>query len=229
MSIADKLTTIAENEQKVYDKGVTDGNNEMDLKHLECITGNGKRTSWNYFLTGTDYTGYTFPATVKVSGNNRYYFSNMFYDYRGTHLPANIDLSGIAENTILTGWFTWSTKLVEIPDMGLPAVSFDSITACTALKKIEVIRCNGTNSVLQFSNCPNLEEIRIEGTIGKNVSFYNSPLLTYETLMSIINALKDYSEDTSGTVYTCSIGSANLEKLAEEEQQIATDKGWTLS
>ena len=48
-----------------------------------------------------------------------------------------------------------------------------------------------------------------------------------ESLLSILNALKDYSSSTSSWV--CTLGTTNLEKLTEEQKAIATEKGWTLA
>jgi hypothetical protein len=47
--------------------------------------------------------------------------------------------------------------------------------------------------------------------------------------MNIIDHLKDYSEDTSGTTHTLTIGTTNQDKLTDAEKQIVTDKGWTLA
>ena len=46
--------------------------------------------------------------------------------------------------------------------------------------------------------------------------------------MSIINCLKDYSTDTSGTSHTVTLGTTNLAKLTDEQKAIATEKGWSL-
>ena len=62
------------------------------------------------------------------------------------------------------------------------------------------------------------------GQNGFNVQW--STKLSHDSLMSIINALKDYSEDTSGTVWTVTIGSENLAKLTDAELKIAWDKKW---
>ncbi|MBO5955586.1 MAG: hypothetical protein J6Q10_02165, partial [Clostridia bacterium] len=71
---------------------------------------------------------------------------------------------------------------------------------------------------------------RITGKIGKNgFSVSDSKKLSYDSLMSIINALKDYSTDTSGTTYTVTLGTTNLAKLTNEEKAIATQKGWSLA
>ena len=43
-TIAEKLTTIAENEQRIYDKGADDGKR----KYWKCFTVNGTRTDYKY-------------------------------------------------------------------------------------------------------------------------------------------------------------------------------------
>lgn len=78
-----------------------------------------------------------------------------------------------------------------------------------------------------FTNCLGLENIAIEGVIGSALDIHWSNKLTHDSLMSIINALKDYVG--SGTTYTCTLGTANLAKLTDAEKQIATQKGWTLA
>ena len=98
---------------------------------------------------------------------------------------------------------------------------------CKKLKTIELLRstkeCTYTST---FQTCSSLENITIDGQIGQNISFQWSPLLTHESLMSIINALVDYSEDTSGTTYTLTIGTDNIAKLSAEEIAIIENKGW---
>ena len=79
-----------------------------------------------------------------------------------------------------------------------------------------------------FGMCRNLTHLIFEGVIGTsglNVQVCN---LTHDSLMSIINTLKDYSADTSGTIWTVTIGSENYAKLTDEEIEIAQQKGWYL-
>lgn len=79
-----------------------------------------------------------------------------------------------------------------------------------------------------FNGCGNLKEIRFEGTIGQNgLNFSSSTKLSYESLMSIIEHLKDYSG--TGTTKTVTLGATNLAKLSDTEKAIATEKGWTLA
>lgn len=102
----------------------------------------------------------------------------------------------------------------------------------TALKTVEklILKDDGsqTFSSSTFYGCGQLENIVIEGTIGQNgISVSSNTKLTHDSLMSIINALKDYSG--TGTTHTVTLGATNLAKLTAAEKQIATGKGWTLA
>ena len=77
-----------------------------------------------------------------------------------------------------------------------------------------------------FNGCSNLENITIQGYIYHNINFYSCQKLTHESLMSIINALGNFS--SSSEKHTCYLGSTNLAKLSDEEKAAATVKGWTL-
>lgn len=81
-----------------------------------------------------------------------------------------------------------------------------------------------------FRGCEALENLTIEGVIGQNgFNVQWSTLLTHDSLMSIVNALKDYSTDTSGTEWIVTIGNDNVAKLTDAELQIAWDKGWQVN
>jgi hypothetical protein len=80
-----------------------------------------------------------------------------------------------------------------------------------------------------FQSATDLEHIIFEGTIGQNgLNLQSSTKLSHESLMSVINCLKDYSTDTSGTTWTVTIGDANKAKLTEAELLIAENKGWVV-
>ena len=48
--------------------------------------------------------------------------------------------------------------------------------------------------------------------------------LTHDSLIVVINGLQTVTE-----TQTLTLGLTNLEKLTEEEKQVAIDKGWTLA
>lgn len=201
----------------------------MDLKIWRMKTRNGTREYYRAFQQ-EDWSGYSF--IKPIAPTNTTSCEAMFYDYIGTHLPGNLDFSGLKPTANIGSLFTWSTSLVEIYDIGLPAMNSYHYTFNQAykLKKIHVLRAHENTTFAEtFLTTSALEEITFEGVIGKNLTMSSCPKLTHDSLMNIISCLKDYSEDTSGTVHSLNIGSANLSKLTFEEQQIAIDKGWTIA
>ena len=74
-----------------------------------------------------------------------------------------------------------------------------------------------------FMGCKQLANLQMGGTIGQNGFNVTDCPLTRESLLSILNALKD---GVSGKTVT--LGANNLAKLTAEEKAIATNKGWVL-
>lgn len=77
-----------------------------------------------------------------------------------------------------------------------------------------------------FNGCINLQNLIIGGVITNSLDFKSSTKLTHDSLMSIIEHLKDYSENTSGTTYKLTLGGDNIDKLTQAEIDIIITKGW---
>ena len=78
-----------------------------------------------------------------------------------------------------------------------------------------------------FDNAPVLENVIFEGVIGQNgLDLSGSPLLSYESVRSVVDCLKDYAGAGGHSV---KLGSANLNKLTQADRERAALKGWTLS
>lgn len=73
----------------------------------------------------------------------------------------------------------------------------------------------GTNLNYIFYQCYALENITFEGYIKQDLDLSSSKKLTIESLMSVINALYDFSGTT--TTKTLTIGKTNLAKLTDDE------------
>ena len=93
---------------------------------------------------------------------------------------------------------------------------------------------NGTFHYINdpFNNCPNLEEITLEGCrISPNgfnkLRFDLCPKLTKQSILNVFNVLDNIAG--SGKVCVITLGANHLAKLTEEEKAIATEKGWTLA
>lgn len=235
MSIADKLTSIAENEQKVYDAGVTDGrqaeHDEFWSDFLKTVNDGygGKHAfagrGWNEKTFNPpkitlipsacegmfreskigDLAGIMDRTGFAIRWSNTQYFDQMFLQAAISHIPV-IDLSNA---TYVTQ--TFASPVIQIID-GIIFPSF------------------ARNFKTTFQNASALKEISyIGGTIQGNITFSSCTKLNHDTIMRVINALYDYVAEGSTTTYTLTLGTTNLAKLSEEEQAIAIQKGWTLA
>lgn len=74
-------------------------------------------------------------------------------------------------------------------------------------------------------------QLTFENTIITNINsnsrLYEGTQLTVESLLSLLNALKDYSG--TDTTKTLRLSSASIGKLTDEQKAIAINKGWTLT
>lgn len=61
---------------------------------------------------------------------------------------------------------------------------------------------------------------------GSGLDLSGAPLLTVESLMNVINNLKDL---TGGMAQTLTLGATNLAKLTDEQKAVATNKNWVLA
>ena len=80
-----------------------------------------------------------------------------------------------------------------------------------------------------FSVCGSLTTLNMDNAIlpkiDLNIALHNSPNLTVESLVSVLNALPQLSE---GESHYIQLGSTNIAKLTSDQIAIATNKGWTL-
>ena len=164
----------------------------------------------------------------------------MFFNYQGKYLPKGLNGKVIRrdQNTVIEAGskcgyvFAYCSKLKEIYDIGLPILKSLSYYAYKSplIESIEVIRiAEDTTFNNSFTGCTALKEVRFEGVIGQNgLSFADSPNLSVESMLNIIDCLADYSADTSGTEWTVIFNSVSLAKLTKEQKAKATAKGWWL-
>lgn len=227
----------AEGETKGYQKGYTEG----ETKGFEDGAKSEYDRFWDNFQqngTRTAY-GYAFRAWTEELFKPKYDITPAGY-ITGVFNTANIpDLKGILESrgvkldtskcTALLQWFQ-DSSVKYIPEIDARKSGNNNYLFYTSsIITIDKLICSeATHFSSTTFNAKNLESVIIEGTIGVNgfnVSY--SPKLSYESLMSIINSLKDFSG--TGETRTCTLGATNLAKLTDAEKAIATEKGWTLA
>ena len=235
MSIAEKLQTIAENEQKVYDAGKKVANEEFWASTPDFSTS----YNFKYMLSGIVWNKNNFyptkdivvysgqPADGMFQGHSQY---SEPYDLsqRMADCGVILDFSG----AIRVDYTFYQSWLIRLPKLDFSKASrvhytFGYMPYLVTIDEL-IVPANATYT-MPFTNAPELVNLIVGGVIGQN-GFDVSPCakLSHDSLMSIINALKDYSTDTSGTSHTVTLGATNLTKLTDAEKAIATEKGWTL-
>ena len=212
---------MSRKESEMWDM-IQDYGNRRDYAHAfkawsaEYIRPKYKITSTHY--NGLNMTFYMCPDLKKVE--------KAYFDFSQKATSTN-QASG--------AYYTFADNplLEEIEDIGLVAGygMTHTFSNCKVLKKIARIIVD-ENSIYTnaFRNCDFLEEVAFDGVIGQNgLNLQWSTNLSHDSLLNIINALKDYSTNTSGTTYELTIGSENVAKLTTEELNIAYNKGWEVS
>lgn len=238
MSIAEQLVKVAENEQKVYDAGYnngkTDGYNQYCNLIWEALQDGGKRTDYKRAFYNWDKFSECFKPKydIKPAGSVTEMFANInqyisIPNICGT-LGITIDFSKVTEfNNILQGSAIWHFGVVDCSS----ATKLDyAFYLASSLQKIDklILHEGITSYSVCFGNTSLLKEITVEGTIaGTDIVLSAHTGLTHDSIMSFINALKDYSG--TSTTKTITFGAANLAKLSAGEKAVATQKGWTLA
>lgn len=190
-------------------------NNQLDkLDTSQC-------TNFEYMFSDcTNLT--TIPQLDTSKGTS---FSNMF---RGCSSLTTIPQIGTSRGTAFNGMFSGCTNLTTIPPLNTSkGTTFNGMfSGCKKLKTIKLTSFRSYSGM--FTNCEALEELIVTGTItvsNNDLNLSYSPLLTVESLLSVLNALAD---NTGKTKYTITLGSTNLAKLTSTQKAIATNKNYTL-
>lgn len=226
MSIAEKLTTIAENEQKVYDAGKQA---EYDA-FWNAIQTNGNRTKYDYAFYGEGWTNSTFTPKYHISPTTAQY---MFAYSKITDLTKyDIDLTNLSEANLM---FRGSSikKIGTVKSTSMASIFY----ACQApyVEKVILPDVSAQTSTSAFSGMFSyyyyLETIDFEGYFGQSVNAGNSWNLLPQ---SIVNFVEHLSDDVTGKKLTLSNTAVtkadwSTTDYASFDELIATKPNWTIS
>ena len=160
MSIADKLTQIAENEQAVFDAGKR---SEYDT-FWDSYQENGNKISYRLAFFGSGWNDTTFHPKYPIKMYKGQQQMQAFYYFRGTHIDVDIDFRAVGNAQV-----------------------FQSASLLKTISKLIVT--DEVTYTSWFAGCTALEDITIEGAIGNDISFSDCALLTKASIESIIGAL----------------------------------------
>ena len=215
MSIAEKLQTVAENQQKVYDGGFAAG--QAQNGYDDGILA-GKQAEYDRF-----WDAYQNNGTL-----NNYYqaFQNAFWDDDTFRPKYPITCSGGSTNARSICYN--ATNITNIPvDVIVTGISMqDAFSRCGKLHAIKKLVLNGVTSLVNtFTGCSALENIEIDGSIDVNFNISATAVLTDASVQSIIDHLKDLIGATAQTLtFHATVGG----NLSNAQKATITAKNWTL-
>lgn len=231
MNTAEKLTAIADNCAHLYERGIEAANDAWSAA-WDGIQTSGSRRQYGYCFMGGSWTDHNFLPKYDIVPTQA---SSMFHGSMITDLAERLRQAGVTMDlsrcTNLQSMFQDSGVTV-VPSIDTTGATKMATTFAYArhMHTIErlILKQDGSQTFLNpFVGATALENITVEGTIGNDLSFDSCTLLSHDSLMSILAALKDYS--AVGGSHSCALGTANLAKLTDTEKVIATEKGWTLT
>lgn len=254
MAISNKLTTIAENVQKVYEAGKSDGYSDGFETGSEEGYNKGKTDGYaegqeNGYNEGKTAEQNAFWDTYQDNGNRTNYdhafagegWTDELYDPK---YPIN------AESYIRL--FAYNDK---ITDTKVPIVlgrynsnqSDLAFGKCTSLKTIPLLTIGrNTEFIGTFEGCEALETIGWHGELWHDIYLDACPALNDETLRSLVHIAKDFIHDEDESVQELAynygiyfenyiagyIWEIEMDERSPEYQgmtlgDVLIDKGWT--
>ena len=233
MSIAEKLTTVAENMPKVYEAGQSaEYNSFWDSFISKSSIGYAV-----YFFAGPGWNDKTFRPNKDLVFTNA--CTGLMRATNIGNLKKCLEDCGVnfdtSEATNLSYAFAYGA-FKYLPKISVASAGNKTEYLCgetdTSNRLIwidEVEVAETSTFVSSFNYCKQLEHAIFTGTLASNgLDLHWSTKLDKESLLSIINILQDrVSLGLSGT-RTVTLGSENLAKITDAEKAIATQKGWTL-
>lgn len=193
MTTAEKLATIAENEQKLYDTGYENGIADQKAESVDwdVIQDYGKRTAYNraFAAWGLKVCNPKYLITPATTG-----FINAFQACTELEM-VDWDKFDLSQCTSFSQTFNSCFKLKSIDTKLVPA-SFVAncwdyaFSGCRELTQIQEISAMKDHTwTYTFNRCDNLKEIRFSGEIGKTINFGDCKKLSRKSIDSIIYAL----------------------------------------
>ena len=234
MTVAEKLTKIAENEPKIYDAGKQKYYDEF----WNAIQHGGKRTMYNYAFMHEDWTTEILKPKYAVTVNQAGY---MFFN----NIVPNLDLSDpIYDFSNCTYYAQWlnGSSVVKVPKIDVSKISSGANQLFSHATKLETIVEFALPSTAMtyayptantFINCTSLKNITVSGVIA-NTGFdlHWSTNLTIKSLTSILTALSKNSSIATGksiTLPSAAQEKINADTTAKAQYDSAIAAGWTIA
>ena len=219
-NMAEMLRNVEGDYERGYAAGYAEGRDIWN--YVRSISG---AFQYNTFPTGTNFV-LNIP-NLSLSANE----GNLNYIFRSATGLESITLKcttrGVA--THAHGAFSRCSdlKFLDLSEFNTTfGTSTDVFYSCTKLEEIRgEIENTTTNWTLWFESCVKLREVRFKAnSIKGNFTISKSPLLSAESVQSIVDGLADM---TGGTSYKLTLHADVKAKLTEEQLATIAAKNWT--
>ena len=231
MSIAEKLQTIAENEQRVFDAGKNTEWSEFwdNYQHKK-----GQPQRYRQAFSGVLWNERSFKPKYNIVPTDA---TQMFMNFGQDTQNGQMDLSaragelGITVDFSQCSTFSACFSYARINKVGkIDCKSASDMGSMFQQSSIETIDNVISHSNLKFTNtfqyASFLTHITFEGDIGNSISFADCSSLTPKSVQSIIDALMTI---TDGVARTLTLHADVRAKLTSEQvNTIKNVKGWSL-
>lgn len=239
MSIAEKLTQVAENVPKVYEAGRNDERSEF----WDDFQKNGELTNYEDAFSRQGWTEKTFRPKYDIipqgSADRLFYQNYDIVDMLGClkHNNVKIDLSKATSIRYLNqfgkieAFGIIDTTSVAIMDSPLLGENYSVKT----IEKV-IFRDDGSQTVRDaFWGNGGLVNVEIQGALGNSFTLSFSNKLSVLSMKSFINALVNYAGTDNEFVYTITLHKQAWDRLDTEGatspsgttwKDYITEKGW---
>lgn len=239
-SLADKMRSLLNSEEKINPQTFEDKLSEIYEKQRgdfwDCFQNFGKRKDYSYAFKNGDYGFAENVGWCKENWKPKYDITptsakEMFRNFlmRGDiaeylkNLGITLDFSQCT-NFEMAFYNSFINGTLPTVDMTSATTTTNAFRGCNAQKVEKIIFAEDkTYSSDMFSGNCKIQTVVFEGVLSSSINVSGTQF-NHDTLISLINVLKDYSKTT--TTKTLTLGDTLKAKLTEEEIAVATEKGW---
>lgn len=232
MSIAEKLTQIAENQQAVYDAGYGEGYDDGWLDGFE----DGQADGGSYDEGYADGVCEHFNSYYRICNYSQSYLyafagpgwhSNVNWLEVQTYIPTKDMVFDCKINS--SNMYAYSPVKETVATIDLSKASgnakstFANANNLVTITKVLVSEATPT---LNFSSCTKLKNITFEGVLGADVDFSKCKSLENASVQNVIDCLKDL---TGSTALKLTLHADVGAVVTQAQKDAITAKNWTLA
>lgn len=220
-----------------YNHGLEEGKKAEYDAFWDSFQQNGTRTAYDNGFSGVCWNSENFKPKHKPMKvvNGSYMFSLFDAQCKKKSVVIDENIIDFTNITNAQGMFqNFNASVIKMNVIPIKLSNMYSFTLMNNIARhsIEELKL-GIHETMSFDtnsfHCGSLKNVSfVEGSvIGKSIWFQGSPKLTHDSLVNIINVLKNYNG--TGTTNTLTLHADAKSKLTETDIANITQKGWTIA